>query len=127
MTLLHENEMRGFLSTLPMGLASRKRRLAILEQYFTVVVFPEFPKEMGHQYAENLNTLFALDNVEAIEQPVFKTGWVSVMEKWHYFNDQPWSLCGKALLSANKIVVTEPTGGKKCSTCEQRAKEKVEN
>jgi len=60
--------MRGFLSTLPIGLTSRKRRLAILEHYFTVVVFPEFPKEMGRQYAENLNAFFALDNAEAGEK-----------------------------------------------------------
>lgn len=62
MTILNEREMQGFLRGLPSHLTSKQRRQAILDHFFTVAVFHEFPKEMGHQYAENLTTFLDLDN-----------------------------------------------------------------
>lgn len=60
MNLLHENEMVGFLQTLPKFLSAEQRVKAVIDHFFENVIFPDMPKELGDRYADNLRLFIAL-------------------------------------------------------------------
>jgi hypothetical protein len=52
--LLSDNEMNGFLSGLPQWLSEEQRVKAVVEHFFTHVLYRDFPSEFGLKFAENL-------------------------------------------------------------------------
>jgi len=54
MRVLTEDEMRRFLSNLPQILDVDRRAYAAMEHYFECVIFPDWPKDEGDKFAENL-------------------------------------------------------------------------
>ena len=52
--LLSNNEMAGFLSGLPQWLSTKQKIQAVIEHFFTHVLYRDFPSEYGLKIAENL-------------------------------------------------------------------------